>query len=354
MKKQLKLFNNNFFKYQLIILVGIFLLLDAYILCQLYKSWQHITIADKNSLPYPNYIISPKKTTQTAEKLAYPLVVVIDNHIEARPNYGLSLADIVYEVPVEGEVTRFLAIYNQQNTKVDKIGPIRSVRPYMVEIAKEYDGLLAHAGGSPQALELIKQLKVHNLEEISWQGPKYFWRIYSRTAPHNLFTSFKKLLAALSDLNLNKTTTIYRRQTKPNMKHGQTFPATNIKILFSTNKAYQVTYQYQNETKKYLRLQNQQKQVDELNNKQITIDNLIVQFIPPKKIIDKTGRLKLDLLGQGKAVIFSNGQARLAKWIKTNSEQKTVFYDQTTKEEINFKPGNVWIEVVPQDIKVKW
>lgn len=341
-------------KYQLIVLVGIFLILDGWLFYRLYNLFQTIEIVDKNIAQQNNYIEKNQGNSQAIEELIYPIAVIIDNHLEAWPNYGLSLADIVYEVPVEGGVTRFLAIYIKKNKAVDKIGPVRSARPYLVELAKEYNALLAHAGGSPQALNLIEKLKIHNLEEIAWWGPDYFWRVHSRPMPHNLFTSLEKLLKALIDWGLDNQTADYRKWKIDSLnKNGRELSGQLVTISFSESKDYQIEYKYQSSTKEYLRYQSNQKHIDALNNKQIAVDNLIIQIIQPKKIIDELGRLKLNLIGQGKAMIFINGQYILAKWIKISPSGRTIFYNQQNKE-VKFKPGNTWIEIVPEDIKVKW
>ncbi len=341
-------------KYQLIILVGIFLILDSYVFYRLYNLWQGVEIIDKQT------ISQTEKTGQlninnssTDKKIIYPVAVVIDNHAEARPNYGLSQADIVYEVPVEGGVTRFIAIYQTANSAAEKIGPVRSVRPYLVEIAKEYNALLAHAGGSPQALKLIEKFKLPNLEEIAWWGPEYFWRVHSRQAPHNLFTSLEKILKAIKDWGLNEEKINYREWLRQRQLAAPTTTPQEVKISFSNNPAYIVSYIYQAKANKYLRFQGGERHIDALNNEQIATDNLIIQFIPAKKIIDKTGRLELNLNGQGEAQIFVNGQMIQAKWAKNKLNGRTIFYSQLNNKEIKFKPGNIWIEIVPKDIKTE-
>ncbi|HWJ80121.1 MAG TPA: DUF3048 domain-containing protein, partial [Niallia sp.] len=79
--------------------------------------------------------------------------VMINNHPKARPQTGLADADIVYEALAEGEVTRFLAIF--QSSKPEKIGPIRSSRDYYIELAKGYDSLYIAHGYSPEAKKML-------------------------------------------------------------------------------------------------------------------------------------------------------------------------------------------------------
>ena len=84
------------------------------------------------------------------------LVVIIDNDINARPQAGLEQADLVYELPIEGGTTRFMAVFSRFEPEL--IGPIRSARDYNIDIAKEYDSIFVHAGGSPQAFARFSEI----------------------------------------------------------------------------------------------------------------------------------------------------------------------------------------------------
>jgi hypothetical protein len=120
------------------------------------------------------------------------LMAIVENHPAARPQSGLELADVVYEMVSEGNITRFLACFYQQAP--EKIGPIRSVRPAFSEIAKAYNSPLAHAGGSEDGLASVRNLKVQNLDEI-YNASRYFWRATDRRMPHNLYTSAELILS---------------------------------------------------------------------------------------------------------------------------------------------------------------
>lgn len=80
-----------------------------------------------------------------------PLAVMINNAPAARPQSGLSSADIILEVLAEGGITRFIAIFQSEGA-AETVGPVRSIRPYLIELGESYDGVLVHAGGSPGGL----------------------------------------------------------------------------------------------------------------------------------------------------------------------------------------------------------
>ena len=83
------------------------------------------------------------------------VAVMINNHPAARPQSGLHKADIVYELLAEGDVTRFLAIF--QSEQPDNIGPVRSARSYYIELAKGYDSLYIAHGNSPDAKKMLEK-----------------------------------------------------------------------------------------------------------------------------------------------------------------------------------------------------
>src|SRR3989344_5063200 len=103
-----------------------------------------------------------------------PLAIILENHVDARPVAGLEEASVVYETIVEGDITRFFALFDY-DVDINRIGPVRSLRPFFIELAEEYNPVLFHAGGSADALEQIKNSLVYNINEISADGI-YFWR----------------------------------------------------------------------------------------------------------------------------------------------------------------------------------
>ena len=114
-----------------------------------------------------------------------PLVVMVENSPKARPQDGLYKADIVYEVLAEGEITRFISVFQSQTA--DVIGPVRSLRPYFAQIGHGLDGLIVHAGWSQDAINYVKKFKLANFDQV-YGDDKYYWRDKSRKAPHNLYT----------------------------------------------------------------------------------------------------------------------------------------------------------------------
>jgi hypothetical protein len=140
--------------------------------------------------PDPNMIVSPLDGLRYyPEDLSKrPVALSIDNHPKARWQAGISQAEIVYEVEVEHPFTRYLCIFYAKEP--ERIGPVRSARPYLIYYALEYDGIFVHVGGSDDAFIEIKRLGVAEVDGL-YSGA--LWRYYDtgKYAPHNVYDSQK-------------------------------------------------------------------------------------------------------------------------------------------------------------------
>ena len=127
------------------------------------------------------------------------LAVKIDNHTGARPQVGLHLADIVYEEPVEGGITRFIAIFHSRDAS--KVGPVRSARLTDLQVLAEYGRpLLAFSGAAGYVLKAVRKANLVSLPHGAY-GSIYRRDSSQWVAPHNLFTSTKDLWRVARDRN---------------------------------------------------------------------------------------------------------------------------------------------------------
>lgn len=286
----------------------------------------------------------------SAENKDLPTIgVMIENHPEARPQAGLSKAKIVYEIMAEGDITRFLAIYDLSDN-LAKIGPVRSARPYFIDLAGEYKALYAHSGGSPAALSRLRNEKeIFNLDEFFGYNSGYFWRDDKRYAPHNLYTSTELLLQAQEHYDLGG----YGDLTSWKFKDGQkaSDKKTEIKINYSSATSSQVIWKYLPETNKYERWQNNRRHIDD-DGSIIESDNIIIQYAKTK-ILDEIGRKDIALIGSGQALIFRDNLAIIATWQKKDTGSRTVFYDENNNE-VELNRGKTWVEVVPLDLEISY
>ncbi len=274
-----------------------------------------------------------------------PALAVVENSSRARPQRGLDKATIVYEVPVEGGITRFLALFWEEVP--EQIGPIRSVRSYFLDLINEYDPLLLHAGASPDGFSQLQEHNFINLDQI--YNSHYYRRSEERKAPHNLYTSsdYIEYLYAL-----------------PPVTYEERFSFSEVKILNSNveqaevinikyNNNYNVIYRYQDQENKYYRCLFDKKNPHYMEEQKIIKPrNIIIQFVKTK-IKDDVGRLDVDFSDRGRALFFNSGVVDKGYWEKNEGESWPRYYDEEGSE-LELMPGKTWIQIVSDYTEVEW
>ncbi|WP_068621940.1 DUF3048 domain-containing protein [Paenibacillus tuaregi] len=270
-----------------------------------------------------------------------PLAVMINNAPAARPQSGLMDADIVYEVLAEGGITRLVAIY-QSAEKVEKIGPVRSIRPYLIDLGESYHGVLVHAGGSTDAYALIQSLHKEDLDEISNAGA-YFWRDKSRKAPHNLYTSVEKLRAGAKKRGyglVDKQVPAYTFREADDPVEGETASQVEIKFLLNN---YRVSYHYNAKTRLYERYVGKKPHKDLDTGTGLTAANVVI-IGADHQTLDKVGRLSVDLNSGGKAMLLQRGKLIQGQWVRKKNDVIRFVKDGA---EVPLYPGKTYFNIVP-------
>ncbi|MBW7461414.1 DUF3048 domain-containing protein, partial [Paenibacillus sepulcri] len=188
----------------------------------------------------------------------------------------------------------------------DPIGPIRSNRPYLIEIGDTFNAILAHAGASTDGYDILQHQGKAYLDEISNAG-SYFWRESFRKAPHNLYSNIEKLREGAAHKKYKDAVTI---PTYPFSDVGATvggMAATKVEIHFLL-KDYKVSYAFDEARKIYARSINDKPHTDLTTEEQLTATNLVI-IGAAHHTYDDYGRLEIDLQSGGPAVLFQLGQA---------------------------------------------
>lgn len=278
----------------------------------------------------------------------YPIAVMIENAAfgGVRPQSGLSFAQIVYEVVVEGGITRFMAIYAGDMPEV--IGPVRSARPTYLEFASEYDALYAHAGGSPEALQAIDGLAIKSLSALA-NDSRFFYRDGSKVAPHNLFSSANLLALARRDKGLDTKIAEFDSWVFKDEARPKTKPDVDVwlTIDFGSGPLYVAQYRYTYKTNSYSRWTGDEEQIDAVTGKPFAIKNVIVQVVPAAIPAGDGGRINFNVTGEGKAYIARDGVVVEGTWKKASRTSRTLWYDSTGKE-VALNRGATWIAVLPE------
>jgi len=264
---------------------------------------------------------------------------------------GINQAQVVYEVPVEGDITRLLAIFNQDYLP-SKIGPVRSARPYLADWAEEYFGLFVHAGGSPQALDQIKSgfYDLYNLEELSGDGV-YFWRDAKENSPHNLYI----LSEAIEDCLKRKgwpdsvSEKFIEWDRRSSQEVGAFSEEESVASIIKINYQDPVIWQFDPKRNSYLRYQGGDPFLDS-EGRIVQSANIVLQKTA-MEVIDEVGRLQIKTRGQGEALIFQEGKVKKGSWSKDSELNRTFFYDSQGRK-IKFLPGSLWVEIIDSEHKV--
>lgn len=283
-------------------------------------------------------------TEASAWKNRTPLAIIVENHVDSRPQSGLSYADLVYEALAEGGITRQMAIFLTNSTDVT-VGPVRSVRVYFLDWLEEYGALIGHVGGNHHALDRIKPEGVKDLDQFYNSG--YYWRSTDRFAPHNVYTTTSKLWAAGEAKGYKGAQSFHSYPFKDDAVVASRPAAQTISLSFLGQASYQVLWKYDPVNNVYLRNVGGAPAIDRNNNQQIASHTVAVQVIPYTIFDDdQKGALLMSDTGSGKAYVFQDGVTVNATWSKKSRTERTIFTDSAGKE-IPFNRGQIWIEVVP-------
>ena len=267
--------------------------------------------------------------------------VSVENMVEARPLSGLAAASLVIEAPVEGGITRFLAVYPAA-AQVAKIGPVRSARPYFVDWAGELNAVYAHVGGSPDALKALNSASRRSLNQFFWG--KYFWRDSDRKMPHNVYTSVELLAGGAAARYGDKAADLTQPWKFKDETALEDRPASSPDIVVDySTPTYRVAWKYDRARNAYRRYQNDDLQRDD-TGQAIQAKNVIVQFTKVV-VLDEVGRRSIETVGEGPALIALDGRTVPATW-KGPVKGRTRYYSEQGVE-TEFNAGPTWIEVVP-------
>jgi len=268
-----------------------------------------------------------------------PIAVMIDNMASARPQSGLIDADIVYEMPAEGGITRYLAVYHHQDS--EKIGPVRSARSYFIDKSMEYNAVFVHCGGSPEALKDIQTLKIDSFNEL--KGERNFWRSKDRKPPHNLYTSTKLIREVMDAKNLSQEKWSFKFDFSQEFIDLDGKKINGMVIDYKHN--YKADYEYDEAQKLFYRAINGVRLKDKESGAEVSAVNIIVERVK-SKIVDDVGRLDLNNVGNGRGYLITGGKLIEIQWSKKDRHSKTVYTDLKGNP-IKLNKGNTWVQVVP-------
>lgn len=281
-----------------------------------------------------------------------PYAVMINNIIYAQPQVGVGSADMIYEIPAEGGITRMMAIFSDLSD-LESIGSIRSLRPYYLSVALSYDAIVIHGGGSEQAYSDVKTYNTDNLDGVrdAKASSAIFYRDSSRGqygSEHTLFFHGTKVADLVQDYG-------FRTEHDSSYKTGLNFSddavsqctgdAGTVKVTFNTSKSTQFTYQP--DSGKYTAVQYNDDYKDGATGEKVTFSNVLI-LSAAMRTVDSYGRLAVDLVGSGDGYLACGGKYVPIKWSRS-SINDCFTYTLADGTPLNLARGTTYVGVIPTD-----
>lgn len=281
-----------------------------------------------------------------------PYAVMINNIIYAQPQVGVGSADMIYEIPAEGGITRMMAIFSDLSD-LESIGSIRSLRPYYLSVALSYDAIVIHGGGSEQAYSDVKTYNADNLDGVrdAKASSAIFYRDSSRGqygSEHTLFFHGTKVADLVQDYG-------FRTEHDSSYKTGLNFSddavsqctgdAGTVKVTFNTSKSTQFTYQ--TDSGKYAAAQYNDDYKDGATGEKVTFNNVLI-LSAAMRTVDSYGRLAVDLVGSGDGYLACGGKYVPIKWSRSDIND-CFTYTLADGTPLKLARGTTYVGVIPTD-----
>ncbi len=280
-----------------------------------------------------------------------PVAVMVNNHVEGRPQSNLTSADIVFEAVVESGITRYMPIY--WSKMPNEVGPIRSARQYYLEWLSEFDPIYIHDGCAMTTdvrTNACGNIYIYGIKDFTTYGA---YRTTDRVAPHNEYTSLVEVEARSKVVSFDEfPETIKALKFKRDAKAEDRGLKTRISVRFRTDVPngglYDSEFVYDASTNRYLHRIGGQADLDHKTGKQVDAKVVVVmeQTLLPSG--DSSGRVIITTIGEGKATILQDGKIINGKWKKGSRTDRTIFYDSKGVE-LELNRGRLWIISLPRD-----
>lgn len=280
-----------------------------------------------------------------------PVAVMVNNVSYAMPQYGVGQADIIFEIPVEGDATRFMALYGDY-TQVPQICPIRSCRYYFPALSQGFDAFYVNWGIDDTMADYLEALNMDQIEGITNTGG-LFGRDQDRlnqgySLEHTGYFDGTKLVSYIesqglrTDLNEDKKGPAFQFNGMEEQLKPEGSDCTSVQINFGAQSS-QFTYDAEN--KVYLKQINGDAQVDGKTGEQLAFTNVFV-LETDISVRDSVGHKEIDWDGGTDSVGYyvSNGGVQKITWSKDYNNESSYlrFYDESGQE-ISINRGKSYI-----------
>jgi hypothetical protein len=266
------------------------------------------------------------------------LAAKIDNHVDARPQFGIERADLVFEELVEGGLTRYVVVWHSDVPT--EIGPVRSIRPMDPDIISPFGGIVAYSGGQQRFVAMMQATNVYNAIHGQADTADLMYRVDGRPGPHDVLVKAQELIGRHLDLAAPTQQFSFAPDVASSSAAREGTPTESMAIVIGG--ASHPGWSWDAARGVWARSQDGAPDLDTAGVPYSAI-NVIVLRVPVtvSQQIPKT-----ELLGSGEAWISSAGRTIHATWSKGSRTDSIRLVDDTGTV-IRLAPGNSWIELVP-------
>jgi hypothetical protein len=284
-----------------------------------------------------------------------PIAVVVNNMFAALPQSGISSADVIYEVLTEGNITRFVAVFQSEMPEI--VGPVRSTRNYFAGMGMNHDAIFIHHGGTCAGYDRLRELNMDALNGMDLEG-RVFWR--DRTYPawtgltgqraqeHSSYTGWERM-----------SSHIEARGIRDYLNEGEHFgfnfgeipeeierikAADFISVPFSAE--YVRQFYFQPEYGVYLVKNRRGPHVDALTKGDpIFVSNILVQITAMRVVCARAGYRDVDIVGAGRGYLATEGELFAVRWEKASHTDPMRWYFECGTPLV-LTPGKTWINIL--------
>lgn len=269
--------------------------------------------------------------------------VMVNNHTKARPQTGLSKADMVFEILAEGQITRFLALF--QSETPEEVGPVRSAREYYFDLANGYDALYVYHGAANFVNDMIRKRGIDHLNGSLYDNDGIlFKRESSRKAPHNSYLQFDAVYDTAEREEYDITHSYKPLPFLDKKAEITGDPANHVTIDYTKNTlGTVVAFDYDKNSGKYIRFSDKEKTVELDSGEPIQVENVFI-VETKHKVFDDEGRREVDLTSGGDGYLIQKGKVQQVQW--ENQDGRII--PLKNGKPIGFVPGKTWVNVVPK------
>jgi hypothetical protein len=271
-------------------------------------------------------------TGEPVKSLGPVLAVKIDNIVDARPPTGLTDADIVYILPVEGGLSRILAVFSSRFPPV--IGPVRSSREDDLELLRQFGRpAFAYSGAQPELVPVVHNARIVDLYAGIVGG---YYRDLNRLAPHNLYAHTRQLLAGARGASTAHDIG-FRFGPPPAggkaaVSASASYPAASFTFRWSAAKALWLVWM-------------DGTPAGTTEDGQLSAATVVIQHttVRTSRFLEEGVRPPYaETTGSGTALVLRNGEEWQARWSRPNADGGTTF-TTAAGQPMTFAPGQVWI-----------